>query len=405
MDTVIVLARVKPGQAEPLKAVLTQINDLVDNDHIDNNPYIRFDQDRYTHFARWIVFENPGHGQMLLYMSVHDGSLEDYIAEVVRTSPGLDVIWGHCEGYTGKAHFLAFVQANLQTPHAPFYAFRDETLASIRAKTGVRVWFEGLASLGDVTRLLAERRQEPFLDALEHAAGPPGPWRRLRATLATLLANCFSGLRAGLAWIAVTGSSWFGQLGENPNFSRVTDTWAPAAQQERANWQVTQLEAIENIFQQNQFTVLARIKPGYLWLLKLVLFLTTYVNRYLWPVGQITGLYTIYTFHWILINNGRYVIGFSNYDGSMENYVGDFLDKFGTGLDAYFKNCVGYPDGGIRQVPQFLSWVRQNQLYCQLYYSAYPHQNVLNILRDRQISDPLARRFSRDAVIQWLRQL
>jgi hypothetical protein len=398
MNVVIVIARVKTNETEPLKRTLEQINSS-----IHDNPYIRFDDDRYTHFARWIVFETPGSRPRLLYMSVFDGDLGSYIAEVVRVSPGLDAIWGHCEGYTGPGDFLRFIQTYSMPAQAPFYAFRAETLQSIRTKTAIRQQIERLVDLRNAANP-NEQGLHALIAGLLHAYRPS--WLQgLRTAITTLLHNAFETTRAMIMAVIVKGASWLGQQGENMNFPRVSDACVSPAEQTEANAHITALESLEDIFQQNQFTVIADIKPGQLWLLRLVFFLTTYTNRYGWPRGQIIGLYTIYTFHWVLIDDNKRLIGFSNYDGSMENYIGDFLDKFGTGLDVYFKTCKGYPEGGITDVPRFTSWVRQNQLVCQLYYSAYPGQNVLNILRDCEISETLSNRFDRAAVTEWLRRL
>src|SRR5438128_4591064 len=142
MDVLILLARIRPGQAEPLSRRLGEIN----RDHACN-PHIRFSDDRMTHFARWAILEDPDNGARLLFAANHDGTFEAYVAELLRTSPGLDQIWGACEGYPGRERFMEFARASAQQPIAPFYAFPDETVDSVRAKMAIRKHIEEFLDL------------------------------------------------------------------------------------------------------------------------------------------------------------------------------------------------------------------------------------------------------------------
>ena len=95
----------------------------------------------------------------------------------------------------------------------------------------------------------------------------------------------------------------------------------------------------------------------------------------------------------------------SNYDGSAENYLGDFLDKLHWGLNIYYKNCVGYPEGGMAQVEAFTHWINEHQIAPEIYYSAYPQESVLNIIRDRRTFSALGDRFTPETAEQWLELL
>jgi hypothetical protein len=93
------------------------------------------------------------------------------------------------------------------------------------------------------------------------------------------------------------------------------------------------------------------------------------------------------------------------FDGSLENYLSDFLDKLIWGLDTFYNNCYDYPEGGMRQVDTFVKWIYERNRAPAVFYSAYPEMSVENILRDQQVIGPLAAHFDREAVDGWLRTL
>jgi hypothetical protein len=105
-----------------------------------------------------------------------------------------------------------------------------------------------------------------------------------------------------------------------------------------------------------------------------------------------------------VIDGGRRLLFMSTFDGSLQNYLGDFPDKLNWGLNVFYNNCVGYPPGGMVQVETFYQWIREHQIPPLVYYSAYPETTVLNIMRDQQISS-IGRNFDREAAEQWLELL
>ena len=61
-----------------------------------------------VHFAHWAILEDS-RGDRLLFSSVYVGQLEQYLKDFsTRVAGGLDLVWGHCEGYPGAACFDAF---------------------------------------------------------------------------------------------------------------------------------------------------------------------------------------------------------------------------------------------------------------------------------------------------------
>ena len=69
---------------------------------------------------------------------------------------------------------------------------------------------------------------------------------------------------------------------------------------------------------------------------------------------HLAGVKTIHFARWTFIDDRRRMLFTSNYDGSLENYMDDFIDKIAWSLNAAFSNGVGYPRtrwliGGGRQ--------------------------------------------------------
>ena len=142
-DCLTVLAPIKPGETDALRAVLRPIGDDINGTHMPagGRPHIAFTQSRAIHFARFAILTDPDRGPdraRLLYASVYDGSLEAHAAELAALSSDLDAIWGRVEGYTGRDGFVAFLQAHAHEPAAYYIAFRDETASSIQSAIAAR---------------------------------------------------------------------------------------------------------------------------------------------------------------------------------------------------------------------------------------------------------------------------
>ena len=79
---------------------------------------------------------------------------------------------------------------------------------------------------------------------------------------------------------------------------------------------------------------------------------------------------------------------FSNYDGSWESYLGEFIDRAACGLTAVWSNTVGFPrtcrllGAGARDEEAFKQWTRRHQILTQVWWSGVPDSTVQNIRDD-----------------------
>ncbi len=176
---------------------------------------------------------------------------------------------------------------------------------------------------------------------------------------------------------------------------------------------VRELENLEDFVAQNQFSALGYIKPG--WFRRLtvlcILMAIDYGTRHIFNKENLAGVKTIHFARWVIIDELRRVIFASNYDGSLESYMDDFIDKVAWGLNAVFSNGVGYPKtswlifNGAKDEQAFKDYIRVHQIPSQVWYSAYDHLTALNIANNAKIRAGLYRNLSETEAEEWLRLL
>ena len=153
-------------------------------------------------------------------------------------------------------------------------------------------------------------------------------------------------------------------------------------------WKLTQdLTSIEDKagLVQNQMTAITPIKPGRLPTIILKIWLGIVVNRLAGifsPPMTLNGITTIHFARWAIIDNGKNLLFESNYDGSWEKYIDDFVDLSAFGMNMIWANCLDYPISGCRDIESFKAYIRKSQLPTQVFYSAYPQETVNNIIND-----------------------
>ena len=150
---------------------------------------------------------------------------------------------------------------------------------------------------------------------------------------------------------------------------------------------ITNLEGYEDFHNQNQFTQIIPMKPGKMRLITInaVLLYGKFriLNEFL--KGELMGIPTIHFARWVMLDNNKQVLFFSNFDGSWQQYLGDFIDKSGWGLTGIFSNTENFPNtrylfwGGAYDEEHFLAWSRYYQIPTQVWYCAYPKLSIKNI--------------------------
>ena len=139
------------------------------------------------------------------------------------------------------------------------------------------------------------------------------------------------------------------------------------------------------------------LKPGLLrrWMAVAVFFAIDYAARHVYTRGGLARVRTIHFARWVFLDDKRRVVFMSNYDGSMESYMDDFINKVGFGLNIAFGAGVGYPRtnwfvlDGCGDERKFKEYLRRHQVPTQVWYKALPGLTAVDLERNGRIRDGL----------------
>jgi hypothetical protein len=401
-----------PASSVPkLEALLDDIGT-----HIANNRYIDFSRLTLTHFLRWVILPpmDAGSAWQLAFESNHDGSVEEHLGELLHVAPGLlHALYAPCgeypleraaESLAAVESVTSFLLAHAQ-PYAAFYVgVPGASVQQIRAEAAVRSWLQQRMDR-NTTRdplvlardVLRELSRDPVLASVVAAADDKFPLRPLRL---------LQGAGVALAALPLLGPALLAIC-----LKELSDPESPELAIPDA---ARALMAREDLQIQNQLTHVVAVRPGWLRSLSVDVVLGTidFLAQELFKFGNLGGISTIHFARWVRIDGGKRLLFFSNYDGSWESYLGDFVDKAAVGLTAVWSNTEGFPRTllllfkGARDEERFKAWTRQHQVPTQLWYSAYPQLTVKNIVNNRKICAQLRKGFrSRRVAERWLARL
>lgn len=169
----------------------------------------------------------------------------------------------------------------------------------------------------------------------------------------------------------------------------------------------------ENKAAQNHMTGVSRMKPGHLrrLTLRLAFWFIGQVARLQYRPGFLGALGTIHFARWVLLPGTDKLVFFSNYGGSWESYLEDFITKAHAGLTGVWSNTEGYPRAsnlfgdGATDGDRFKRWARRQQQPTPFWYSAYPHVTTARIRANAAIRQGLTSASTREEAELWLAQL
>jgi hypothetical protein len=140
-----------------------------------------------------------------------------------------------------------------------------------------------------------------------------------------------------------------------------------------------------------------------------VLLTVNYAARHLARPGRLGRIRTIHFARWTFIKGTRRLAFFSNYDGSVESYMDDFINKTGFGLNASFSNGIGYPRtrwlvlDGCADECNYKTFLRRHTLPTQVWYKAYPGLTAIDLERNTRIRRGLENKAMNDRQLrEWL---
>jgi deferrochelatase/peroxidase EfeB len=166
----------------------------------------------------------------------------------------------------------------------------------------------------------------------------------------------------------------------------------------------------ENILAQNHMISITERKPGLVraLTLRLVFFVIALAaTRYFRP-GFLSDIGTIHFARWVTVPGSRDLLFMSNYGGSWESYLEDFITKAHAGLTGVWSNTVGFPktqnlfELGATDGDRFKRFARHSMVPTRFWYSAYPTLITDVIRSNAQVRAGLSGVMTEDEAINWL---
>ena len=179
---------------------------------------------------------------------------------------------------------------------------------------------------------------------------------------------------------------------------------------------VDRLVAREDQRIQNAVTIWFPVKNSFVrrLLLRVILWGSERGCRHFWTRGALADIDTIHFARIMQANNGHTMLFMSDYDGSLNRYLDDFIGVGSRAVIAISSNLAGCPETRwlFRKTdptsfgPRWRSLIRACQLEMAVWYSAYPNLTVGDIIRNAKIRDGLfAGEANPETARNWLRLL
>lgn len=414
-ETLTVVAPIQPEQMDALRNVLQTIQQNVE--HNDLIPFARFPQ---VHFARFVILESvidPVGGRaipaQLAFSSCIDAPLKTYLRSLVETAgSGLDQVFSHCQGYPSPQQRtprsrLAYLRRHQKKTQTFYVNTVGRTVQQVQQEADLRDKIEHFLDhdlprmspfdAASVRRAIQDFvKQEPALAwALTPVARPGWLWQlqeKLHFAIGLLLILLLGLLFLPFVPLFIILLRWHEETAPHPR--------------QNPNFRLSQFHRLhlaqdEDFLSQNQFTVVGFVKPGWFRLatLRVILELANFVTRHVFnngdlgtvPLLNLHGVDTIHFANWVVIDGGRRVLFMSNYDGNLEDYMNDFINKVAWGLNIIFGHGIDYPKtqwlvkGGARDEQVYKAVLRKYQIRTQVWYAAYPQLSAINIRNNAEI--------------------
>jgi hypothetical protein len=418
---------VKPGSENDLRSLLAELNrvpGVVD----PLNSLIPFARFRNLHFARVLVVTDLGatdgatYGlpvaglpNYLVLMGEVDGDEEKFRKELLNAAQsGLRLLFSHCVGFDVQGDLATWLASSRISSAADYVNWVGRTVLQVREEEELRRALEAFVSenmarlrgmqpqeLHTTVRQFVQEQQRIGRLTLTSPGSTPWGWRvrnlldligvpLILLVLSPLLLLCLPVFLLQLR-----------------RWERSDPEVAPPLDATHA----AELQGLENYESTNQFSVFGSLKPGglRLWSLRFFLWITGYTARHIYNHGRLGRVSTIHFARWVPFDGGQRMLFSSIYDGSLESYMDDFINKVGFGLNITFSNGIGYPRtrwllfDGCRDEQVFKRVLRRHQLPTEVWYNAHPGLTAANKHRNSLIRAGIDKAAMTDREVkQWI---
>ena len=199
-------------------------------------------------------------------------------------------------------------------------------------------------------------------------------------------------------------------IGDSDNIGETRAAGAPAPNRWPGEKREAYTRAQGTQVVQNHVFAISTMKSG--WLRRLTLRLGFFAIETLaglvYRPGFLGPLGTIHFARWVLLPNTNQLLFYSNYSGSWESYLEDFITNAHQGLTAVWGNTIGFPrvvglfNGGATDGDRFKRWARRQQFPTRAWYCAYPHLTTASIRVNAALRQGLAGAATESEARDWL---
>ncbi len=409
---------VKEGDEDTLSRLLLQLKSDLEKDKKEP-----FENLNNIHFARWIFSDKKETDQSfenilssrLIFASVFDGPREEHynaLSDIRFLGTFTDQLYEHCIDYPRPGERTtesrkAYLKRWRAKPSAFYVGAPGRSLTDIRQESELRNAIRSFLSTGnwknksasDIHKAVQQYifSNHDFAWAKQHNIIPGVSWPGM-VLLGVILLVLSPVI---ILWVLIV--HFFYEVNDNPE---------PLMPSQVKEEHMRSLEEYEDLEYQNQFTQLLVMKPGRVRLLTVQAFLlfAKGLIKFLFVQGKLMGIPTIHFARWTMLDDGKHMLFFSNFDGSWQQYLGDFIDKSGWGLTGIWSNTVNFPKthflftGGAYDEEHFLAWSRRYEIPTQVWYSAYPHLSIKNIINNTFIRNELSKNLTEKEAAQFLKR-
>ena len=427
-STFMILATIVPEREAELRALLDSMNLEPGLANAKNTvvPFGEFDQ---LHFARIVILDDQTLDDIEVYglprvdyptylaiLGDLDGPVDELFKEMIqRAADGLRRIFRHCDDFGAAEPLLDWMKAHNVPPAANYVNWAGRTVKQVKEEENLhlaleRYLRENSASLlatrprqaRDALKAFVAAEQESGRVVLTKPDSTPWGWQVRNFVnlvgIPILLLIASPLLLIALPFFLVL-LRWH-ELSDPEVAPRVDPAHADL------------LSSLEDHDVTNQFSAMGSLKPGWFRRLTIgfVLGAIDYTARHVFNRGRLARVTTIQFARWVYLDGKKRVIFLSNYDGSLESYMDDFINKVGFGLNIVFSNGLGYPRtnwlvlDGAKDEQAFKDYLRRHQIPTQFWYNAFPGLTAHDKRRNALIREGLEKgRMTDSEIEQWLR--
>ena len=423
----MILASVDLQRETKLRSALASMNrapGIVD----PFNPLVPFGKFAQIHFARILILDDQTLGDIAVYglpvvnlpkylalMIDFDGETEQLLDDLVQqAADGLRLLFSYCQGSIPGADLGAWMREHSVSAAASYVNWVGRTVKQVTEEEALRQSLQTFIrenspalqtmhprQARDMLRKLISSEQQAGVITLTPAEPTPLGWE-LRNLIGII----------GMPLLLLAASPFL--LLYLPFFilklrwrERSDPVIAPRVDAEHANL----LASIEDWDVTNQFSAMGSLKPGPFRLstIRFVLAVIDYTAKHIFNRGRLGRVTTIHFARWVFLDDKKRVIFISNYDGSLESYMDDFINKVAFGLNVVFSNGIGYPQtswlilDGAKDEQTFKNYLRRHQMPTQVWYNAHPGLTARDRHRNALIREGLEQETMTDSEIKtWL---